>query len=74
VDALVRGLKRWGGELRLNAHVEQILVEAGRVVGVRLRQGEVLKAPIVISNATIWDTYTKLLRKKTYPSLTEKQL
>lgn len=57
VDALVRGLKRWGGELRLNAHVEQILVEAGTAVGVRLRQGEILKAPVVISNATIWDTF-----------------
>jgi carotene isomerase len=67
VDALVRGLKRWGGELRLNAHVEQILVESGRVAGVRLRKGEILKAPVVISNATIWDTYTKLLRKEDLP-------
>lgn len=57
VDALVRGLQRWGGELRLNSHVEQILVEFQKVVGVRLRNGEVIKAPIVISNATIWDTY-----------------
>lgn len=57
VDALVRGLKRWGGELRLNAHVEQILVESGKAVGVRLSKGEILKAPIVISNATIWDTF-----------------
>ena len=67
VDALVRGLKRWGGELQLNAHVEQILVESGRVTGVRLRKGEVLKAPVVISNATIWDTYTKLLPKEDLP-------
>ncbi|MEW6494178.1 MAG: NAD(P)/FAD-dependent oxidoreductase [Cyanobacteriota bacterium] len=67
VDALVRGLKRWGGELRLNAHVEQILVEAGRVVGVQLRKGEIVKAPIVISNATIWDTYTNLLRPEDLP-------
>jgi carotene isomerase len=67
VDALVRGLKRWGGELRLNAHVEQILVEAGKVTGVRLHKGEVLKAPVVISNATIWDTYTKLLREEDLP-------
>ncbi|MGB5960388.1 MAG: NAD(P)/FAD-dependent oxidoreductase [Coleofasciculaceae cyanobacterium] len=57
VDALVRGLKRWGGELRLNFHVEQILVESGKAVGVRLQNGEVIKAPIVISNATIWDTF-----------------
>ncbi len=62
VDALVRGFKRWGGELRLAAHVERILVESGKVVGVRLRRGEILRAPVVISNATIWDTYNNLLR------------
>lgn len=61
VDALVRGLQRWGGELRLSTHVNQILLESGKVVGVKLRRGEILKAPIVISNATIWDTYNNLL-------------
>jgi phytoene dehydrogenase-like protein len=63
----VRGLQRWGGELRLNAHVEQILVEAGTVAGVRLQNGQVFKAPVVISNATIWDTYTKLLSEEDLP-------
>ncbi|NEP58077.1 MAG: FAD-dependent oxidoreductase, partial [Symploca sp. SIO2G7] len=63
VAALVRGLQHWGGELRLNAHVEQILVAGGKAVGIRLRNGEVIKAPTVISNATLWDTYTKLLRE-----------
>lgn len=67
VDALVRGLQRWGGELRLNSHVEQILVESGEVQGVRLQHGEVISAPIVISNATIWDTYTKLLQPEDLP-------
>ena len=68
VDALVRGLERWGGKLRLNAHVNQILLESGKVAGVRLQTGEVIKAPIVISNATIWDTYNKLLRPEDLPS------
>lgn len=67
VAALVRGLSKWGGELRLNAHVEQILVEQGRAVGVRLRQGEVLRAETVISNATVWDTYGQLLRPEDLP-------
>ncbi|HEY9804727.1 MAG TPA: NAD(P)/FAD-dependent oxidoreductase [Leptolyngbyaceae cyanobacterium] len=67
VDALVRGLSRWGGTLRLGCHVEQILVEAGKVVGVRLQNGEILNAPIVISNATIWDTYNHLLRPEDLP-------
>lgn len=68
VEALVRGLKRWGGELRLGCHVEQILVESGRVKGVRLRRGEILHAPIVISNASIWDTYSKLLQMEDLPA------
>jgi len=68
VDALVRGLKRWGGELRLNAHVDRIIVESGRVKGIQLAKGEVINAPIVISNATVWDTYTKLLAPEDLPS------
>jgi carotene isomerase len=68
VQALVRGLEKWGGQLRLNAHVEQILVEQGRVLGIRLKRGEELRAPVVISNATIWDTYTQLLKPEDLPS------
>lgn len=68
VQALVRGLKKWGGSLRLNAHVEQILVQSGKVTGVRLRNGETLHAPIVISNATVWDTYTHLLKPSDLPT------
>ncbi|MEA5525683.1 phytoene desaturase family protein [Nodularia spumigena] len=68
VNALVRGLERWGGELRLGCHVEQILVESGQAVGVKLQNGEILQAPIVISNATIWDTYNHLLRPEDLPA------
>lgn len=68
INALVRGLERWGGKLRLNCHVEQILVESGKAVGIKLKNGEIIKAPIVISNATIWDTYTKLLRPEDLPA------
>lgn len=68
VNALVRGLKRWGGELRLGSHVEKILVEGDRAVGVKLRRGERLYAPIVISNATLWDTYGHLLDANDLPA------
>ncbi|BAC90074.1 phytoene desaturase family protein [Gloeobacter violaceus] len=61
VEALVRALCRWGGRIRLGTHVESIQVERGRAVGVRLAGGEAIPAPVVISNATLWDTYTKLL-------------
>ncbi len=56
VDALVRGLEKHGGTLRLGAHVKEILVEGGQATGVLLRSGERLKASTVISNASIWDT------------------
>ena len=73
VRALVRGLERWGGKLRLNAHVDRILVERGRAVGVQLQGGQTLRAPIVISNATVWDTYGKLLQPSDLPAAYREQ-
>ncbi|WP_239112618.1 NAD(P)/FAD-dependent oxidoreductase [Halomicronema sp. CCY15110] len=57
VNALVRGLEKHGGTLRLGAHVEEILVTGDRASGVRLRSGETLHAKrAVVANASIWDT------------------
>lgn len=61
VEALVRGLKRHGGQLMLGAHVEQVLVENRTAVGVRLRGGQALRARrAVISNASVWNTLNLL--------------
>ncbi|MEM6448687.1 MAG: NAD(P)/FAD-dependent oxidoreductase [Cyanobacteria bacterium P01_D01_bin.105] len=68
VEALVRGFKRWGGALRLNAHVEQVLIEQGVAKGVVLKSGEKILAHTVISNATIWDTYARLLDPADIPA------
>lgn len=68
VGALVRGLEKFNGRLWLNAHVEQVLVQANRAVGVKLRNGKVLQArQAVISNASIWDTL-KLVPQGALPS------
>ena len=57
VDALVSGLARHGGKLLLNAHVEQIVVEDRHAVGVKLRNGDTIRArQAVVSNASVWDT------------------
>jgi carotene isomerase len=67
VDALVRGLQRHGGQLMLNAHVEQVLVEGNRAVGVRLRGGKEMRSRrAVVSNASVWDTL-KLLPEDALP-------
>lgn len=60
-EALVEGFERFGGEIRYGARVERILVEEGTAVGVRLQGGSELRARAVLSNATIWDTFNRLV-------------
>jgi phytoene dehydrogenase-like protein len=50
-----------GGQLRIRAEVEQILVRGGRAVGVRLKNGEEILAPVVISDAGARNTYLRFL-------------
>ncbi|MBX7057382.1 MAG: NAD(P)/FAD-dependent oxidoreductase [Leptospirales bacterium] len=57
-----------GGSIRLNHHVEEILIENGRVCGVRSRKivGErqsehTFRAPRVISDAGAYNTFLRLL-------------
>ena len=57
-----------GGQLRLNAEVDEILFEAGRATGVRLADGQVLAADVVVSNADAGHTYDRLLRNHAAPS------
>ncbi|MEL6261653.1 MAG: NAD(P)/FAD-dependent oxidoreductase [Cyanobacteria bacterium J06626_6] len=73
VNALVRGLKRWGGELRLGTHVSRIITENGKATGVQLKNGEQLSAKTVISNATLWDTYQQLLSPADLPAAYRQQ-
>lgn len=43
--------------MELRSHVEEIIVEGGRAVGVRLRNGNEVRArKAVVSNASVWDT------------------
>ncbi|KAK4715319.1 hypothetical protein R3W88_013657 [Solanum pinnatisectum] len=61
VDALVRGLQKFGGRISLKSHVENIVVEKGRAVGVKLRGGQFVRArKAVVSNASMWDTLSLL--------------
>lgn len=58
VDALVRGLTKFGGRLLLNSHVERVTLDgAGRATGVQLRGGGAVRArKAVVSNASVYDT------------------
>ena len=68
IDGLINGLKRYGGKLYLNSHVDKIITKSGKATGIKLKKGEIIEASVVISNATLWDTYEHLLSPEDLPS------
>ncbi len=54
-------------EVRLGAAVDEILVEKGRVQGVRLASGEKITAGSVVSNADFKRTFLELIRPEYIP-------
>lgn len=65
VNAMVTKFEELGGTMRLNANVQEILVDDGRkATGVELAGGEQLHSDIVVSNADYATTYMKLIDRK----------
>ncbi len=48
--AMARYLEGSGGKIRLNAHVSEVILKGGRAVGVRLENGETLRARKAIAS------------------------
>ncbi len=61
VSGLVQLLDDVGVDLRLNAPVEQIVIESGRAKGVLLENGTTLAADLVVANADPAMVYTRLI-------------
>ena len=68
INALVKGMEKYGGELRLNSRVERFVLEEDeasgsvRCVGVELSDGKRIYARKgVVSNAPLWN-YAKILQ------------
>ncbi len=53
-----------GGTVLINAEVDEILVRGGRAAGVRMTDGRELRAPVVISDAGVVNTFGRLLPKQ----------
>jgi prolycopene isomerase len=58
---LADGLTKAGGEIKYKARVTNILLENGKAVGVKLADNTEYRATRIVSNATRWDTFGKLL-------------
>lgn len=55
------------GVIKLHSTVDEIVVEDGLATGVRTSQGGCYSAPYIISNASVPDTYTKLVTPGALP-------
>ncbi len=64
--ALCRGIEKSGGQIRFQSEVTSILVDNGEAHGVRLADGSEHYAKAVISNATVWDTFNRLVTDSRY--------
>ena len=60
-ETILPVIERSGGEVVTNAEVAEIIIEDGRAVGVKLVDGRELRAPTVISNAGIINTFGRLV-------------
>lgn len=66
-EALARSIQAKGGRVLLKQAVKRIVVEQGRAVGVELRDGETLRARVVLSNLDKPATFLRMLREEPLP-------
>jgi len=62
-ETAVDYLESLGGELYVNAGVDEIITYKGKAKGVRLEKGDEIMAPLIISSAGVMNTYGNFLRK-----------
>ena len=64
VEAMVSLAKEKGVKFHLNANAEEIIIENGRAIGIKLESGEIHKGNYVVSGADYHHTETKMLSPK----------
>lgn len=73
-EALDRIMQSFGAEIRYNSPVTKILVQNGKVRGVRLEDGEEIEAKAVISNVHSRATYGGLIGAENLPGFVVKSV
>lgn len=67
-QVLQRAYVRHGGQIRAVHHVDRILLENGRAVGVRLRDGRIWRANVaVVSSADPYSTFVQMVGEESLP-------
>ena len=65
---IIQGITKYGGDVFVIAHVQEILIENNKAVGVKMEDGTIINAPKIISNAGARNTFTKLI-SESHPQL-----
>ncbi len=63
-----------GGEIFTNADVKEVIVKENKAVGVRMADGKEFYAPVVVSDAGVYNTYKNLLPQKEQQELKTESL
>lgn len=74
VKALVTLFTEQGGTIQLNSEVEEIIINDGKVNGVLLKDGTVLEADIVVSNADVAYTYKNMIASEHRRKYSDKKI
>lgn len=64
-ETAIPQIQKNGGELFTYAAVEEVIIEKDKAVGVRMKDGTEVRAPIVVSNAGVFNTFGKLVPEAT---------
>jgi all-trans-retinol 13,14-reductase len=68
--AIAPTIESRGGAIYINADVASVIVEGGRAQGVRMADGREVRAPIVISDAGVANTFGRLVPRELVPRAT----
>ncbi len=74
IDSLVKLIGEQGGTVNLNTEIDEILIDEGRASGIRLKNGEIHHADVVVSNADVAFTYKNLIGKEHRKKYTDRKI
>jgi prolycopene isomerase len=63
-----------GGKVKVNSKVEKIILEDGKAVGVKLADGSVEKADIILSSGSVPDIFNDVIGRENLPNTLKNQI
>lgn len=74
VNALEKLIREQGGKIHTEAEVEEIVVKNGKAIGVQLKNGAILDADEIVSNADVAFTYKNLINPRYRKKYTDRKI